>query len=102
MEPNPHPSHPPRKGLVIFLLIIVPTLLFLAWSQASLNLSFIQPGTVQQTVVLVALSLLISIAFFIFALILMRNLLKLYVERRRSSASRSCRSASCLLSPMDC
>jgi len=85
MESNshPHPPHPPRKGLVIFLLIIVPTLLFLAWSQASLNLSFIQPGTVQQTVVLVALSLLISIAFFIFALILMRNLLKLYVERRQ-------------------
>jgi len=85
MESNshPHPPQPPRKGLVIFLLIIVPTLLFLAWSQASLNLSFIQPGTVQQTVVLVALSLLISIAFFIFALILMRNLLKLYVERRQ-------------------
>lgn len=83
MESNPHPSRPPRKGLVIFLLIIVPTLLFLAWSQASLNLSFIQPGTVQQTVVLVALSLLISIAFFIFALILMRNLLKLYAERRQ-------------------
>jgi two-component system, NtrC family, nitrogen regulation sensor histidine kinase NtrY len=80
MEPNPHP---PRRGLVIFLLIIVPTLLFLAWSQASLNLSFIQPGTVQQTVVLVALSLLISIAFVIFALILIRNLLKLYVERRQ-------------------
>lgn len=80
MDPS---TQPPRRGLVIFLLIIVPALLFLAWSQASFNLNFIQPSTVQQTIVLVALSLLISIAFIVFALILVRNLLKLYVERRQ-------------------
>ena len=73
----------PRRGLVIFLLIIVPTLLFLAWSQASLKLDFLQPSNAQQTIVLLALSILIFVAFVIFALILARNLLKLYVERKQ-------------------
>src|SRR5437667_2020709 len=73
----------PRRGLVIFLLIIVPTLLFLAWSQASLKLDFLQPSNAQQTIVLLALSILIYVAFVIFALILARNLLKLYVERKQ-------------------
>src|SRR5437667_10866245 len=73
----------PRRGLVIFLLIIVPTLLFLAWSQASLKLDFLQPSNAQQTIVLLALSILIFVAFVIFALILARNMLKLYVERKQ-------------------
>src|SRR5439155_27349254 len=47
----------PLRGLVIFLLIIVPTLLFLAWSQASLKLDFLQPSNAQQTIVLLALSI---------------------------------------------
>ena len=74
---------PPRQRLVIFLLIIVPTLLFLAWSQASFNLRFLSPSNAQQAFVLIALSILIFFAFVIFALILVRTLLKLYVERRQ-------------------
>jgi two-component system nitrogen regulation sensor histidine kinase NtrY len=68
---------------VILLLIIVPTLLFLAWSQASLNLNFLQPSNARETIVLLALSMLIFVAFVIFALILARNLLKLYAERKQ-------------------
>lgn len=75
--------HPPRRAFLFFLLVLVPTLLFLGWSQASLNLSFIRPTSAQQTILLLAVSTFIVLAFVIFALILSRILLKLYVERRQ-------------------
>jgi len=70
-----------RKTYLVLLLILVPVLFFLGWSQASLNLSFIRPASAQQTILLLALSTVIFIAFVIFGLILTRILLKLYVER---------------------
>jgi two-component system nitrogen regulation sensor histidine kinase NtrY len=76
-------SHRRRRTLLIILLILVPVLFFLGWSQASLNLSFIRPASAQQTILLLAVSTVIFLAFVIFALILVRILLKLYVERRR-------------------
>lgn len=72
-----------RKVLLIFLLVLVPALFFLGWSQASLNLSFIRPQSPEQTLLLLSLSAVIFLAFVIFALILLRILLKLYVERRQ-------------------
>lgn len=75
-------SNPPRRAFLVFLLIVVPTLLVIGWSQASLNLSFIHPRSAFQTILLVVVSALIFLAFVIFGLILARNLLKLYVERR--------------------
>jgi two-component system, NtrC family, nitrogen regulation sensor histidine kinase NtrY len=80
METERRKSH---RKLLIFLLITVPALLFLAWSQASFNLYFIHPSSAQETILLLALSALIFLAFVIFALILGRILLKLYVERRQ-------------------
>ncbi len=71
------------KTFLVFLLILVPVLFLLGWSQASLNLSFIRPASAQQTILLLVLSTFIFIAFVIFALILTRILLKLYVERRQ-------------------
>ena len=81
MAPSNKP-HPPRRAFLVFLLVVVPTLLFIGWSQASLNLSFIHPKSASQTILLVVVSALIFLAFVIFALILLRNLLKLYFERR--------------------
>ena len=81
MVTNDRPR-PPRRAFLIFLLILVPILLFIGWSQASLNLSFIRPENAGQTLLLVVVSTIIFLAFVIFALILARNLLKLYVERR--------------------
>src|SRR5207249_3515741 len=72
-----------RRGLIIFLSILVPALFFLAWSQASLNLSFIRPSNATELSALLALSAFIFVAFVIFALILARILLKLYVERKQ-------------------
>ncbi len=80
MDPN---SNPRRKTFLIFLLVIVPALLILGWAPASLNLAFLQPQTPQQTILLLAVYTVIFLAFVIFALILLRNLLKLYVERRQ-------------------
>jgi hypothetical protein len=73
-----------RKILLIVLLVIVFALFFLGWSQASLELwFFIRPSNSQQTILLLALSTVIFLAFLIFALILLRILLKLYVERKQ-------------------
>jgi len=76
-------SHRRRKRLLVLLLFLVPVLFFLGWSQAALNLSFIRPSSAQQTILLLVLSAVIFLAFVIFALILLRILLKLYVERRQ-------------------
>jgi PAS domain S-box-containing protein len=72
-----------RKIVLISLLVLVPALFFLGWSQASLNLSFLHPSNPKETLLLLALSAVIFLAFVIFALILLRILLKLYVERRQ-------------------
>ena len=80
---NAPDSNDRRKMTLIFLLVLVPALFFLGWSQASLNLSFIRPSNPEQTLLLLALSALIFLAFVIFALILLRILLKLYVERKQ-------------------
>ena len=81
MKTNNNPN-PPRRTFLIFLLIVVPILLFIGWSQASLNLSFIHPRTAPQTILLVVLSAIIFLSFIIFGLILLRYLIKLYFEHR--------------------
>jgi two-component system nitrogen regulation sensor histidine kinase NtrY len=70
-----------RKIILAVLLVVVPALFFLGWSQASLNLWSISPSNSQQTILLLVLSTVIFLAFVIFGLILLRILLKLYMER---------------------
>ncbi len=77
------PARSKRRALLVFLMVIVPALLLLAWSQASFNLYFIRPSSAQQTILLLALSAINFLAFVIFAVILGRILLKLYAERRQ-------------------
>ncbi len=72
-----------RKIVLIVLLVLVPILFILGWSQASLNLSFIHPNSSEETLTLMTLSAVIFMAFMIFALILTRILLKLYFERQQ-------------------
>lgn len=72
-----------RKRVLIFLLVLVPVLSLIAWSQASLNLRFLQPASASETILLLALSFLVILALVIFGLILARILLKLYIERRQ-------------------
>jgi PAS domain S-box-containing protein len=77
-------QNPRRKTYLVILLILVALLLFLGWSQASLNLSFIRPENAPETILLLALSTFIFLTFVIFALILARSLLKLYSERQQA------------------
>jgi PAS domain S-box-containing protein len=80
MSPDPARR---RKISLILLLILVPILAFLGWSQASLNLGFIRPANSVETILLLILSTFIFLAFIIFTLILLRILLKLYFERQQ-------------------
>jgi two-component system, NtrC family, nitrogen regulation sensor histidine kinase NtrY len=68
--------------LIIALAIIVLLLSFLLFSQTSLNLGFLQPETLQQTLAFIALSALIFLLFVALTFVLARNMLKLFAERR--------------------
>src|SRR5712692_8189459 len=81
MAPKPNRT---RTPFLIYLLAVVVALFFLGWSQASLSLNFIRPSSPAETIFLLVLSAVIFLAFVIFALILLRVLLKLYVERRQA------------------
>jgi two-component system, NtrC family, nitrogen regulation sensor histidine kinase NtrY len=81
MDERPQKSN---RAFLIFLLVLVPVLFLIGWSQASLNLSFIRPRDAAETILLAALSAVVFLAFLIFALILVRILLKLYAERRQN------------------
>src|SRR5690242_15802818 len=71
-----------RKGLIIGLgiAIFVPFLVLI--SQQTFNLTFLHPGSVQQTLVFTALSALVFLLFVALTFVLLRNLLKLLAERR--------------------
>ncbi|HUI43713.1 MAG TPA: ATP-binding protein [Terriglobia bacterium] len=72
-----------RRAALVLLLVVVPILLVLGWSLNSFNLKFIRPSDAPETIVLLALSTFIVVAFVIFGLILLRILLKLHAERKR-------------------
>jgi len=68
---------------VIILLTVAVFLLFaILASQTAFNETILQPETNQQRIVFYALSLLISLLFVALFFVLVRNLLKLYAERR--------------------
>ncbi|HEV2417749.1 MAG TPA: PAS domain S-box protein, partial [Terriglobia bacterium] len=73
-----------HRSFLIFLLVLVPVLFLIGWSQASLNLNFIHPRDATETFLLAAVSAFVFVLFVVFALILTRILLKLYAERRQN------------------
>jgi hypothetical protein len=83
-QPNSIPpqktSH--RKQVIILLAICVFVLLAILVSQTAFNLTFLRPGNNQDIVVFAALSALIFLLFVALTFVLMRNLLKLFAERR--------------------
>ena len=86
--PVPQPtSIPPektshRKQVIILLAISVFLLLVILVSQTAFELTFLRPGNNQDIVVFAALSALIFLLFVALTFVLMRNLLKLFAERR--------------------
>src|SRR5260370_12899144 len=78
--PLQKPSH--RKQVIILLAISVFLLLAILCSQTGFDLTFLRPGNNQDIVVFGALSALIFLLFVALTFVLMRNLLKLFAERR--------------------
>ena len=65
-----------RKSLIIGLGIAIFLLFLVLISQQTFNLTFLRPGSVQQTLVLTALSALVFLLFVALTFVLLRNLLK--------------------------
>lgn len=76
----PKTSH--RKQVIILLAICVFLLLAILVSETAFDLNFLRPGNNQDIVVFAALSALIFLLFVALTFVLMRNLLKLFAERR--------------------
>jgi len=73
---------PSRKRLIITLAAVSFALFVILLSEQSFDLPFINPANNQQTVFLVALSLLVFLLFVALTFVLGRNLVKLFAERR--------------------
>ena len=73
---------PDRKKLIIALVILGLPLFAVLFSLSSFEMRFIEPKTSEQTVSLVALTLLVSLLFGGLTFVLMRNLIKVFAERR--------------------
>lgn len=71
-----------RKQVIILLSISVFLLLAILVSETAFDLNFLHPGSNQDIVVFAALSALIFLLFVALTFVLMRNLLKLFAERR--------------------
>ncbi|MFY9560468.1 MAG: ATP-binding protein [Terriglobales bacterium] len=79
---RPEPKTSGRRKAVITLAVAAFLLLAILISQASFNLKFISPDSNQQLLFFAGLSALIFLLFIALTLVLGRNLLKLYAERR--------------------
>jgi hypothetical protein len=71
-----------RKQVIILLSISVCLLLALLVSQTAFDQTLLRPGNNQDIVVFAALSALIFLLFVALTFVLLRNLLKLFAERR--------------------
>ena len=76
------PAKSYRKHVIILLAIAVFLLLAILVSQTAFDLTFLRPGNNQDIAVFAALSTLIFLLFVALTFVLMRNLLKLFAERR--------------------
>lgn len=77
-NPKPHG----RRGLILGLGVLIFLLFLVLVSQQAFNLTFLGPGSVQQTLILTSLSVLVFLLFVALTFVLLRNLLKLLGERR--------------------
>lgn len=86
---RPSPENRPRsqttgqQRAILLGLALATFLLFgVVFSQTAFNLKGLKPGSVAQTLFLVALSALVFLLLVALTLVLLRNLLKLYAERQ--------------------
>lgn len=84
MPAAPHQTQPgpDRKKIIVVLAIVSLPLFAVLFSLSSFPMRFIDPKTSGQTVTLVALTLLVSLLFGGLTFVLLRNLIKVFAERR--------------------
>src|SRR6516165_9810852 len=71
-----------RKKLIIILAVLSLLLFGVLFSLSSSDLRFIRPRTSEETVTLVSLTLVVSLLFGALTFVLLRNLIKVFAERR--------------------
>src|SRR5579864_6918191 len=72
----------PRRSAIVLLAVGFAVLGAVVISQNAFNLTFLNPENSEQTLIFAALSALIFLVLLALAFVLLRNLLKLYTERR--------------------
>ncbi len=87
LVPEPSPTRPAREGtgrrrVILWLAAFVFLLFVVSISQTAFNLKFINPESNQQTQLFAVLSALIFLLLVAITFVLLRNVLKLYAERR--------------------
>lgn len=85
MPPSP-PIRPEKRRsrtpAIVVLSICVFFLFGIIFSQATFKLTFLQPDTAEETLIVAALSALIALLFVALTFVLLRTLLRLYAERK--------------------
>jgi two-component system, NtrC family, nitrogen regulation sensor histidine kinase NtrY len=83
-QPTPLPPEKTSRRMQVIILLAISVFLLLAIlvSETAFDLTFLRPGNNQDIVVFAALSALIFLLFVALTFVLMRNLLKLFAERR--------------------
>jgi len=71
-----------RRALLVPLALGIVLLFGVVFSQQAFNLKHLRPDSAEQTLALVALSAVVFLLLVILTFVLLRNLLKLYAERR--------------------
>jgi len=86
MSPVSSPTRPEKKRsrtpAIIALCIAIFFLFAVIFAQATFKLSFLQPDTSEETLIFAALSAFIFLLFVALTFVLLRTLVRLYVERR--------------------
>lgn len=75
-------SRQSRRFVLFALAAFVLLLAFVLFSQSSLNLSFIRPESTSEAILLAALSALVFLLFVALTVVLARNLIKVFAERK--------------------
>src|SRR5437660_1225834 len=71
-----------RRALLIPLALGIVLLFGVVFAQQAFNLKQLRPDSAEQTLALVALSALVFLLLVVLTFVLLRNVLKLYAERR--------------------
>src|SRR5271165_1618917 len=90
--PNRSDQKRGRTPAIVGLSVAVFLLFAVIFSQATFNLTFLQPDTSEETLIFAALSALIFLLFVALTFVLLRILLRLYAERKTGAMGSRLRS----------